>query len=241
MIDNTVRLANGMNFDKFHKEHFHDFTGFPSYHNTNIDKVCKFLDIWPFMAAKDYEEQDKAYDINYAHGMELDDEFGDPYGIDRNGLDDIQYRFILQCHRLAVECNGTLPQLIHFVSSCLQCSDKDVTLGMARHYSSTGQLVGEPDTIDIKNINIENVPYDQLIPLLSNQLQLAVAADKRVEDIEFYTNINTTEYVGTEVTMHAKITIPIPDIIHEGISINTNENVGTDVRMTGRIKFNTNK
>lgn len=241
MIDNRLLDNNGINNSSFHQSHFSRMTGFPDNANTNIDKVCQFLDEGEFQHLLDLQEQDRAYDIYYAHGLELDDEFGDVYQIPRNGVDDDVYRFILICHMMAIRCSGTLPELVNFVSHSLQCSPTDVSLTTSRQLAkNTPKMITSPETIIINDINIENVPNDHLVPLLDDQLQLAVAADKRVQTVGFYTDISTKVFTGMGMRVKAKAVIPLKNEIDRNTTVNLQQNTGMGIltRATASIKLN---
>ena len=206
-------LQNGQNFEDFHKEQAKKYVGFRSNHRgTNFDKYTRFIDSLVFSVHQDLDEQDKAHSIDYAHGLELDD-IGDNFDIARNGLDDETYRFLLKSHQLSMYSQGTWDDIKNIAAALLGCQPQDVDIHNSREYKDGILQDGDPNTILLTDIDVTKITHANLLPMIADQLQIAMAAGYRIKQIGFGLGVNVDTYVGMGMQSHAEMDLSIPPYV----------------------------
>lgn len=207
------RLQNGQNYEEFHKDQAAKFVGFRSNHRgTKFDHYIRFLDSIVFSVHQDLDEQDKAHSIDYAHGLELDD-IGDNFDIARNGLDDETYRFLLKSHQLSMYSQGTWDDIKNIAASLLGCQPQDVDIQNSRQFKEGILQSGDPNTIELVDIDITKVTHANLLPMIAAQLQNAMAGGYRIKQIGFNLGVNMSSYVGVGMQAHAEMDLSIPPYV----------------------------
>lgn len=221
-MSNDETLQSSVNFYEYHKEKMNRLASFKNQKGSNIDKLTSIYDATTFQIKKNLDEQDKAHDINQASGLQLDD-IGDNYRIERNGLDDNTYRFLLKSHQQSIRSKGTFKDLILITSNLLGCSPTDIQMNNERVLNQNNlDNGGDINTITINKIDITKIKNSNLIPLLSNELQNSAAAGYHVKQVNFFNEINQQLFIGTELRSNARITIPIPQNMTDNLNLAMN-------------------
>ena len=206
MANDNDTLQNGTNFYDYHKDNMKNMSGFNISKGSNFDKFIKSIDGIYFNSSLNLDEQDKAHDINYAHGLELDD-IGDNYELNRNGLDDDTYRFLIKSHIYASRSKGSIKDLISITSNLLGCKPTDVHLDNSRVYLN-GQLNdGLVNTVEIKGIDINTIQHANLIPYLVKELKNATATGYTINQIGFAVNSSGQIFTGGQISISKEISI----------------------------------
>ncbi|GAK47698.1 hypothetical protein LOSG293_110140 [Secundilactobacillus oryzae JCM 18671] len=211
-------LQNGQTFDQYHRMQNAKYVGFRANHKgTHFDDLIQFVDELVFTTRMQLDEQDKALSINYAHGLELDD-IGDNFSIDRNGLDDETYRFLLKSHHLSNKSKGTWHDVLSIAANLLGCNPEDVTIVPSRKIID-GKDTGDPNTVEIVDVDIGKVTHANLLPMLTDELQKAMAGGFKIKQIGFSTNIKTNAFVGISTSGHLEADISIPGYVEVPVSV----------------------
>ncbi|TPR43143.1 hypothetical protein DY124_06085 [Apilactobacillus micheneri] len=200
MVNDNDTLQTGQNYYDYHKSNIEKMDGFNITKGSNFDKLVKFIDSTYFTSRQNLDEQDKAHDINYAHGLELDDK-GDNYSLFRNNLDDETYRFLLKSHLFSSRSKGTFKDLLNITANLLGCKPEDVRMVNARTIKNGIDNGGDANTLTIKDIDISKVQHANLIPELVKELQHSTAGGYRVNQIGFSVAIDMPMYVGSAVSL----------------------------------------
>lgn len=202
MNNDLDQLQNGDNFYDYHKNKMNKLISMKNQKGSNLDHFIKLHDSITFTTKQELDEQDKAHDINYAHGLELDD-IADAYDINRNNLDDDTFRFLIKSHQLSNRSKGTFKELLIVASNLLGCQPEDIRMINSRVLDTqNNDNHGDKNTVVIKDIDINKVSNANLISILTHELQNAAAGGFIIKQIGFSVSINPTEYIGTEITIN---------------------------------------
>lgn len=207
-MNDGERLQNKITFYDYHKNTVKSISDLDIIKGSNLDMLLKYIDAYSFNQRLNLDEQDKAYDLDYAHGLELDNK-GSIYNVYRNGLDDDTYRFLIKSHILSLHSKGTLPEIIRIASNLLGCQPQDIHMHNARQYKN-GKVIsdnGLVNTVMIDSINIEKVLHANLIPSVVNELKHSMASGYTISKIGFSTAIKGTMYTGGAVSLVKSINI----------------------------------
>jgi len=205
-------LQTGETFETYHKEQNAKYVGFRANHKgTHFDGLIQSFDSVFFETYLNLDEQDKAHEINYAHGLELDD-IGDQYEIERNGLDDDTYRFLIKSHKLSTTSRGTVHDILSIAANLLGCEPADITLINDRKLVD-GKLSGEPNTVEITDVDITKVTNPNLLALLTDELQNAMAAGFKIKQVGFSTAVKMDAFVGIAMSGHLETSMTIPPYV----------------------------
>jgi restriction endonuclease Mrr len=203
-------LQNGQTFEDFHREQIVKYVGFRAAHvGTHFDDMIKAIDSLAFTTHMQIDEQDRAHDIEYTHGLELDDIGVEDYQIERNGLDDETYRFLIQAHRLSNESKGTWHDIKAIAANLLGCKPQDVEMVNSRQFKD-GELVGDPNTVEIVDVDVTKITHANLLDMLASELQNAMCGGYHVKQIGFTIPVKTNAYVGIGLTAHAEMDLTVP-------------------------------
>ncbi|WP_338230778.1 hypothetical protein [Lactiplantibacillus paraxiangfangensis] len=196
MAEDTDELLDGTTFDEYHRDHVAQFTGFQAnYKGTTFDNLIKYLDDAAFTRLQNTDEITKAREISYAHGLELDD-IGDDLGIERNGVDDELYRFLLLSRMMSRDSKGTINELIGIAANLLGCDKSDVWMARNRHLDANGDLVGDPNTIDVKDIPYDKVKNMFLIDRLTTELERATVGATKINFVNLSVPLSEGLFIG---------------------------------------------
>lgn len=232
MIADTDTLLDGTTFDEYHRESMKFFNDFrPAYRGTNFEKLVKALDMGRFQRLMNMDEVNHAHDLSYRHGLQLDDT-GDELGIERDGLDDDTYRFILQSRFMARNSKGTQNDLIRIAANLLGCDQTDIYMKRDRDYNAAGELVGTPNTIDLMDVPYDKITNMFLLDRLPGELERAAIGDTRVKFVNLSVPIKQTAYIGVAVTGIAEINVEVPSTVQVGVSATVTVPTGNSVSMT---------
>lgn len=232
MIQDTDTLFDGTTFAEYHRNSMAFFNDFrPAYRGTNFDNFIKALDAGRFKRLMDIDEVNRAHAISYQHGLELDDT-GDDMGIERNGLDDDTYRFMLLARFMARNSNGTLNDLIRIAANLIGCDLTDIYMKRDRDYNAAGELVGIPNTIDLVDVPYDKVKNMFLLDRLPGELERAAIGDTKVNFVNLSVPIQQNVYVGVAVTGYAEIDVQVPAVAEARVNANVNVQTSSGVGMT---------
>lgn len=206
MANDYDQLQNGVNFYDYHKSNIKKMSGFNINKGSNFDKFTKVVDSIHFDKYLNLDEQDKAHDIDYAHGFELDD-IGDDYSLSRNGLDDDTYRFLIKSHIYASRSKGTFKELLNITANLLGCKASDITMVNTRVINNGKDNGGLTNNVEIKNIDINTIQHANLIPNLTKELKTATASGYSISQLEFSVNVKSSIYVGGDISLVKEIKI----------------------------------
>lgn len=227
----TKVLQNGETFANFHQRQSAKYLGFRSNHQgTKFDNLTKAIDEAMFTARLELDEQDKAHQIDYASGLELDD-IGDNFDIDRGGLSDELYRFLLKSHQISRNSKGTWPDIITAAASLLGCDPQDLTIERTRQLKD-GVWIGSYNTINIKDIDVDKVSNSGLISVLAEQLQHSMAAGYRVQQVDFSVNTKVDINTGAFFQSHVAADLVVPGKIVVKTTSNSGVNTAAYTRQT---------
>ncbi|WP_268914151.1 hypothetical protein [Lentilactobacillus sp. SPB1-3] len=222
-------LQNGQTFNDFHRENITKFVGFRSnIQGTEFDKFHKFIDSLVFTEHQNLDERDRAYDIDYASGLELDD-IGDDFDIERNGLDDENYRFLLKSHSLSVNSDGTWRTIKQNAAALLGCDPEDVDIVRSRQLKD-GVLQGDPNTIEIVDIDVTKITHGNLLTKIADELQKSMTAGYTIKQLGFAASASVQTYVGVGMSGHAEATFDIPPYVEVKKNIKANTYIGVGIK-----------
>lgn len=223
------QLQSGVTFDEYHRTNMAKYVGFRSnVKGTNFDKLQNFVDSIVFTQHQNLDERDKAYEIDYAHELELDD-IGDDFDIERNGLDDENYRFLLKAHSLSVNSDGTWATIKKNAAALLGCDPQDVDIIRSRKLKD-GILQGDPNTIEIVDIDVNKVTHANLLTKIADELQKSMAAGYAIKQMSFVANANVTAYVGVGLGGHAEASMSVPPYVEAKKEVLNNMYVGVGMK-----------
>lgn len=198
LVNDTDTLRDGTTFDQFHRDSIAQFTSrVDAKKGSNFDNLVKFLDMVTFTTRQQHDEMWRAKDIDYMHGLELDDK-GDEIGLDRNNMDDDIYRFLIKSRMLARNSRGTLNDLLNITANLLGCDTKDIYMTTDRQWVN-GELQGEPDTIKIVDIPYDKVKNMFVLDRLTDELQRAANAETKIKFVNFSVPLSVYAYVGFDL------------------------------------------
>lgn len=206
MINDNDTLQNGQTFYDYHKHKMMNLPALNTTKGSNADRFFKFIDDGTFQSRKNIDELDLIHDIDYLHGLELDDK-GDEIGIERGNLDDETYRFLIKAHILSSKSKGTIPDVKNIAAILLGCSKDDIKMQNARISRQNIINNGRKNTVSISDINIENVKHANLIPRLVGELNQSMAGGYHINQVGFYANIPTNINVGIQISVIKEISI----------------------------------
>lgn len=198
LVNDTDTLRDGTTFDEFHRDSISQFTGMQkTTKGSNFDNLVKFLDMVSFTTRQNHDEMWRAKDIDYMHGLELDDK-GDEFGLERGSMDDDVYRFLLKSRMLARNSRGTLNDLLNITAHLLGCDTKDIYMTTDRQWVN-GQLQGEPDTVKVVDIPYDKVTNMFVLDRLTDELQRSANAGTKIKFVNFSVPLSVMAYVGFDL------------------------------------------
>jgi hypothetical protein len=228
-VKDTDTLRDGTTFAEFHRDSMAEFTGFQmATKGTNFDKLVKYLDMVTFTIRQDQDEVWRARQIDYAHGLELDD-IGDGLNISRDNFDDEIYRFLIKSRLMARTSTGTLEDLTRIAANLLGCEPKDVYMTTDREWVD-GQLVGEPNTLKIVDIPYDKVKNMFVLNRLASELERSANGDTHIKFVNFSVPLELKTYVGLALTAHAEMDITVPPDVSANTRMSINPVVGIGLK-----------
>lgn len=223
-------LQNGQDFESFHKAQSAKYVGFRANHRgTRLDAMTRFVDSIMFTTHMQLDEIDKAHEIDYAHGLELDD-IGDNVDIARNGLDDPTYRFLLKCHEISNRSQGTWSDIKNLAAVLLGCQPEDVEMINSSSLDKDNNHIGEFNTVEIVDVDITKVTHANLISMLADQLQSAMAGGYKIKQVGFAAAIDLNTYVGVGMQAHAGVDIKVPPYIEVKMPMSMTASTGVGMK-----------
>lgn len=237
MAEDTDELLDGTTFADYHREHVKLFTGFQAnYKGTVFDNLIKYLDDAAFTRLQNIDEVTQAREIKYAHGLELDD-LGDDLGVERDGVDDDTYRFLLLSRSMVRTSTGTINDLIRIAANLLGCEPSDIYMTRDRHLDSSGKVTGIPNTIDILDIPYDKIENLFLLDRLATELERSAIGDTKINFVNMSVPISTGVSVGVATDAYAKIMITVPNEVVVSNSSRVTVNHSQGMVMTTHIKI----
>ena len=232
MLSDDDTLLDGTTFAEFHKNSMATFNDFrPAYKGTNFDKLIKVLDAGRFVRRQNMDEVTSSHAIVSQHGLQLDNT-GDDLGIQRNGVDDDTYKFLLLSRAMVRNSRGTLNDLIRIATNLLGCDPTDIYMKRDRDYNDDGMIIGTPNTIDLVDVPYNKVKNMFLLDRLPAELERAAIGDTRVNFVNLSVPIEQKVFIGVAVSGLTEIDISVPASIEVNTSSKVDVNIGSNVGLT---------
>lgn len=225
-LDNDENTLNtGEDVETYHQEQMNKLQGLPDKTpGSNYDRFHRAKNALAFLMRQNAERIGAWHNIDLAQGLALDD-IGDDWDEPRRGLDDPAYRFNLKTKIAQAHTNGTFNDIVAALASALLTDKSNIKLVADYHFDGNGKVSGEPNTLDLQAIPLENLPPKVSIETLVDRISNIRAAGIGIKAASLSISMSAELYVGSDFAVNKVIDLAGGDDTPASLNIMWNTNV----------------
>ncbi|CAJ1227175.1 hypothetical protein LZY01_19690 [Levilactobacillus zymae] len=170
------------------------------------ERMMRVFDKFLYDDIEDAEAIERITALDNMVGGQLDD-YGDDWGLLRQGKSDEVYRFLLKLRSVNRTSQGTPNEVIRIISQSFDVDPREFQVKNDYQINDDGTTTGKPFHVSIENLPLDDVGHPELIQIFMNELKNSLVLGVTLSRVSLITSIHVETYVSACVQVNEDLNI----------------------------------